>query len=84
MLQNSQENLCARVSFLMKLQLKKRLWYRCFPVNIVKFLRTPFSVPAVIDYTWYDGLPLQCCDKIVVKRDIYGNIFVVVYIHIVI
>ena len=21
--------------------LKKRLWYRCFPVNFVKFLRTP-------------------------------------------
>ena len=22
--------------------LKKRLWYRCFPVNFVKFLGTPF------------------------------------------
>ena len=22
---------------------KKRLWHRCFPVNFVKFLRTPFS-----------------------------------------
>ena len=22
--------------------LKKRLWHRCFPVNSVKFLRTPF------------------------------------------
>ena len=22
--------------------LKKRLWHRCFPVNIAKFLRTPF------------------------------------------
>ena len=22
--------------------LKKRLWYRCFPVNFVKLLRTPF------------------------------------------
>ena len=22
--------------------LKKRLWYRCFPVNFVKFLRTRF------------------------------------------
>ena len=21
---------------------KKRLWHRCFPVNFVKFLRTPF------------------------------------------
>ena len=23
--------------------LKKRLWYRCFPVNFAKFPRTPFS-----------------------------------------
>ena len=47
MLQNSQENTCARVSFLIKLQawglrpatlLKTRLWHRCFPVN---FQRTP-------------------------------------------
>ena len=39
--QSSQENTCARVSFLITL-LKKRLWHRCFPVNFVKFLRTPF------------------------------------------
>ena len=24
--------------------LKKRLWHRCFPVNLVKFLRQPFSI----------------------------------------
>ena len=51
--QNSQENTYAGVSFLLKLQAwglrpatlwKKRLWYRCFPVNFVKFLRTPFSI----------------------------------------
>ena len=35
--QNSQENTRARVSFLIK-----RLWHRCFPVNLVKFLRAPF------------------------------------------
>ena len=46
--QNSQENTCARVSFLIKLQaapatlLKKRLWHRCSPVNFAKFLSTPF------------------------------------------
>ena len=45
--ENSQENTCARVSFLIKLQrpatlLKKRLWHRCFPVNFAKFLRIPF------------------------------------------
>ena len=25
--------------------LKKRLWYKCFPVNFAKFLRTPFLKP---------------------------------------
>ena len=43
--QNSQENVCARVSFLMSLSalLKKRLWHRCFLENFVKFKRTPPS-----------------------------------------
>ena len=36
-LQNSEENACARVSFL-----KKRLWNRCFAVNFAKLLRTSF------------------------------------------
>ena len=47
--QNLQENTCARASFLIKLRasgtgtgVSKRLWHRCFPVNFVKFLRTPF------------------------------------------
>ena len=35
--QNSQENTCARVSFL-------RLWHICFPVNFAKFLTTPFLI----------------------------------------
>ena len=48
-LQNSKENTCDKVSFLIKLHaapatlLKKRLWHWCFPVNFAKFLRTPFS-----------------------------------------
>ena len=41
-LQNSQENTCARVSFLIKLQALAQLWHRCFYVNFAKFLRTPF------------------------------------------
>ena len=41
-LQNSQKNAYARVSFLIKLQLTKRLWHRCFPVNIAKLLRNAF------------------------------------------
>ena len=36
--QNLLENSCVGVSFL----LKKRLRHRCFPVNIMKFLKTPF------------------------------------------
>ena len=45
-----QENICARVPSLIKLQAsvtlpKKRLWYRCFPVNFAKFLRTPYRTP---------------------------------------
>ena len=48
-LQNSQENTCTGVSFLIKLQafvswkpailLKKSFWYMCFSVNFAKFLR---------------------------------------------
>ena len=46
--QNSEQNTCARVSFLIKLQappaalLKRWLCYRCFPVNFEKCLRTRF------------------------------------------
>ena len=53
--QNPQENACARVSFLIKLQaqpatlLKKRLWHRCFPVNFEKFLRTPL----LTEHLWW-------------------------------
>ena len=51
---NSLENTRARVSLLIKLHaykvaglrpvtlLKRRLWHRCFPVNFMEFLRTPF------------------------------------------
>ena len=47
-LEISQENNCARVSFLIKLQVrvgtlvKKELWHRYFSVNFEKFLRKPF------------------------------------------
>ena len=43
-LQNSRENTCARVSFLIK-----RLWHRCFLVNFVKFLRTLF----LTEHLWW-------------------------------
>ena len=38
-LQNSQENTSAGISFLI---LKKKLWHRCLPVNFAKFLRKSF------------------------------------------
>ena len=44
------EHLCQRLSFdkIAGLRpatlLKKILWHRCFPVNFVKFLRTPFFI----------------------------------------
>ena len=37
--QNSPENICARVSILLK---QKRFWRRYFPVKFAKILRTPF------------------------------------------
>ena len=47
--QNSQEN-AARASFLIKCNfIKKRLWYKCFPVNFAKFLRTPF----LTEHLWW-------------------------------
>ena len=48
--QNSQENTCTRICFLIKetllkqTLLKRRLRHRCFPVNLVKFLRTAFFI----------------------------------------
>ena len=62
--QGSQENTCARVSFLIKLQawpatlLKKRLWHRCFPVNIVKSLRTSVCRSFHISQYYIDSLSL--------------------------
>ena len=54
--EHSQESTCARVSFFNKVAglkpatlLKRRLWHRCFPMNAVKFLRTPFH----IEHLWW-------------------------------
>ena len=42
-LQNSQENIRARIFILINtVLLKKRLWHRCFLVNFAKILRTAF------------------------------------------
>ena len=77
--QNSQENTCARVSCLIKLQasglrpailLKKRLWLRCFSVNFVKFLRTSF----LIENLWW----LFLFGKIPIFWSLEGNSFSVI------
>ena len=50
--QNSQENTCARLSLLIKLQanfIKKETLARVFPVNFVKLLRAPFF----IEHLWW-------------------------------
>ena len=41
--QNSQENTCARLSFLIKLQASSTRdnWHGCFPVNFARFLEAP-------------------------------------------
>ena len=71
-LKNSQENPhCQSLRPAILIADKNRLRHRCFPVNIMKFLRTPFFI----------GLPLHC-DKIVVKHDVHRKIFWVESIHI--
>ena len=80
--QNSQENTCARVSFLIKLQappatlLKKRLWHSCFPVSFAKFLRTPFlteHLRRLLLYSYYITiLEGSLCEKIRKISYIYG------------
>ena len=62
-LQNSQGHTCARVSFLINLQVyyqKKRLWHRCFPASFAKLLRTPFlqnSFGQLLLFSFFLGLP---------------------------
>ena len=60
--QNSEENTCARISLLIKLQtfrpatsLKEILWHRCFLMNFAKFLRTPFFT----EHLWWLLLDLS-------------------------
>ena len=43
------KHLCQSVFFNKETLLKKRLWHRYFPVDFVKFLRTPFF----IEHLWW-------------------------------
>ena len=73
--QNWQENTGVRASFLIKLQawpatlLKKRLWHRCFPVNFVKFLRTPFLTE------YLQWLLLVTIHAFVDSNPVHGNFY---------
>ena len=76
--QISQENICARVSFLKKVKgvrpgtlLKNKLWHRCFPVNFAKFLRA-----AVLQNTYGRLLlnNLVSVEKVTVARGIKNTI----------
>ena len=65
-LQNLQENICARVSFVIKLQtacnpIKKGNWHRCFPVNQAEFLRRPF----------FNRTPPNNCFSTVIVHSLY-------------
>ena len=49
--------------------LKKRLWHRCFPVNFVIFLRTPFF----IEHLWWLLLSSSSYSTIEIDRSIKIN-----------
>ena len=64
--QNSQENTRARVSLFNKVAalrpatlLKKRLWHRCFPVNVAKFLKSPFLEDTSVRLLLYLHCPFK-------------------------
>ena len=69
--QNSQENICTRVSVLIKLQACNR----CFPVNFVKFLRTP----SLTEHLWWLLLPIPFCSKIFQQIHFTWNISLIPY-----
>ena len=78
--QNSQENTCVRVFFnkvaglTPATLLKKRLWYRCFPVNFAKFLRTPSVAASVTSYILHFYLKTIYNSSICILLSIIKNI----------
>ena len=63
--QNSQENICAEVSFAISCRLegynfiKYRIWYQCFPVNLAKSLRTSILQTSATACLWRVGSLLE-------------------------
>ena len=71
--QNSKENTCASLFFNKvaglrpSTLLKKRPWHRCFPVNFVKFLRTPF-LQTILDACFCSSLNFQSTRSEIICR----------------
>ena len=72
--------LLPRTSFI-----KKKLWHRCFPVNLAKFLRTPFLTEhlrwLLLKYLLqeriflYDWL-LVNCSILIAKHEVYSQLLI--------
>ena len=87
--QNSQENTCARSSFLIKFQakfatlLKKRLWHRSFPVNFCEMCKNTFSYRAppeavsarILSNLWTVLFDLMDNKKNNNKTNVHHNVF---------
>ena len=60
---------------------KKRLWRRCFPVNFVKFLRTPFlqNTSGRLLLKSFRTLYLQCLFKILNIQTVFSNFEICVF-----
>ena len=55
LLRSSRQEVFCEKGLTLATLLKKGLWHRCFPVNFVKFLRTPF----LTEHPWWLLLDLQ-------------------------
>ena len=69
--QNSQEDICTRVSVLKSCRPKKRLWHRCFPMKFANFLRTPIF----IKYLWWLLLEVDSKSSLTSKDLFFAAIF---------
>ena len=56
------KHLCQSLFFNKVAVIKKRLWHRCFPVNFMKFLRTPFFTEHLWWLLLYIIKPFRHCD----------------------
>ena len=52
--------------------LENRLWHRCFPVNFVKFLRTPFLTEHLQWLLQIPPIHLKFCQTLIIMRILHG------------